>query len=254
MDWDKKLKELQKPFNYSDIKWRIGKTDKKENKGLVFAYVSNRAIQNRLDEVFGINGWKNEFKEWHTNKPEFDLEHFIHVAKKTNYKTKEEVAESMYREYLTQSQLCGISVWDDDKKEWITKWDGADETNFESTKGGLSNAMKRTAAQWGLGRYLYDLPSQWVEVEYSYGSYIIKKGCYPKLPTWAYDKGSITPMQVGILEKKAKKKGLPEDRIVAKYFKQSFDELDIVEFKQISDLLEKYEDVQDGEEPKLKSK
>ena len=61
-------------------------------------------------------------------------------------------------------------------------------------------------------------------------------------------------MQVGILEKKSKQKGLSEDKIVASYFKQSFGELNIMEFKNVSDRLEGYEDVKEGEEPKLQSK
>ena len=40
---------------------------------------------------------------------------------------------------------------------WITKWDGAENTDVEGVKGGLSGAMKRAAVQWGIGRYLYGL-------------------------------------------------------------------------------------------------
>ena len=36
---------------------------------------------------------------------------------------------------------------------------------MEAIKGGLSNAMRRAAVQWGIGRYLYDLPQQWVPVD-----------------------------------------------------------------------------------------
>lgn len=34
--------------------------------------------------------------------------------------------------------------------------DGAGDTEFEAEKGGLSDAFKRAAVQWGVGRYLYD--------------------------------------------------------------------------------------------------
>lgn len=54
--------------------------------------------------------------------------------------------------------LCGITI------EGVTKWDGADTTEIEAVKGGLSNAMKRAAVQWGIGRYLYSFPSPlWAE-------------------------------------------------------------------------------------------
>src|SRR5690606_35268028 len=49
--------------------------------------------------------------------------------------------------------------------EWITKWDGAENTDVQAVKGGLSSSMRRAAVQWGIGRYLYRLPSPWVPVD-----------------------------------------------------------------------------------------
>lgn len=46
----------------------------------------------------------------------------------------------------------------------ITKFDGADRTNFESTKGGISGALKRAAVLFGIGRYLYNLDEVWVNI------------------------------------------------------------------------------------------
>lgn len=148
------LKKLQEPFLESEIEWRVGSTNSDKTKGLALAYVTNRAIQNRLDDVFGIFGWKNEFKNWTSN-----------------------------------SQLCGISVKDHETDEWITKWDGAENTDFEPIKGGLSDSMKRAAYQWGIGRYLYNLDSVWVQIKQHGKSYVIEKGCYPKLPSWALPAG-----------------------------------------------------------------
>jgi hypothetical protein len=141
------MKELQKPFYPDEIEFRVGSTNKEKTKGLALAYVTNRAIQDRLDNIFGPYGWKNEFREWKQN-----------------------------------SQLCGISVKVDD--EWITKWDGADDSNMEATKGGLSDAMKRAAYQWGIGRYLYKLPDVWVPLKD--GKYLEHE---PKLPSWALPEG-----------------------------------------------------------------
>ena len=39
--------------------------------------------------------------------------------------------------------------------EWITKSDGADDSNIEGAKGGISDALKRAAVLFGIGRYLY---------------------------------------------------------------------------------------------------
>jgi hypothetical protein len=145
---DNVMQKLQEPFSPDDIEWRVGSTTTDKSKGLALAYVTNRAIQNRLDDVFGPFGWKNEFREWKND-----------------------------------SQICGISIWDDDRKEWITKWDGADDSATEAIKGGLSDAMKRAAYQWGIGRYLYKLDAQWVKVRKQGNSYVLDET--PKLPVWA---------------------------------------------------------------------
>lgn len=148
------MKSLQAPFHSNDIEWRVGSTNGDKTKGLALAYVTNRAIQNRLDEVFGPFGWRNEFKEWKGT-----------------------------------SQLCGISI--KFEGEWITKWDGSDDSQTEAVKGGLSDSMKRAAYQWGIGRYLYKLPQQWVAIEPRGKSFAIKQT--PSLPDWALPEDERKP-------------------------------------------------------------
>jgi hypothetical protein len=58
---------------------------------------------------------------------------------------------------------------------------------MEATKGGLSDAMKRAAYQWGIGRYLYELPSVWMPIKKQGSSYVLTDT--PKLPAWALPKG-----------------------------------------------------------------
>jgi len=48
--------------------------------------------------------------------------------------------------------------------EWVTKSNCAGETNVEAEKGQASDAFKRAAVLWGIGRYLYDIPPFWVPV------------------------------------------------------------------------------------------
>ena len=45
-----------------------------------------------------------------------------------------------------------VSKWN---VSWVTKTDGADDTTIEGAKGGISDALKRAAVQFGIGRYLY---------------------------------------------------------------------------------------------------
>lgn len=145
---------LQAPFAPDELEWRVGATSGDKSKGMALAYVTNRAIQNRLDDVFGPFGWRNEYQQWQG-----------------------------------KSQLCGISVYDAEKGEWVTKWDGADNTEFESTKGGLSDAMKRAAYQWGIGRYLYKLDAKWVPIKPVGNKSYTLAGPPPALPAWALPEG-----------------------------------------------------------------
>ena len=150
------MKKLQEPFDYEEIEWMVKVANEEKKQGLALPYVTARAIYNRLDKVCGINGWKNEYKEW-----------------------------------KDKSQLCGISIKIND--EWITKWDGADDSNTDGTKGGLSGSCKRAASVWGIGRYLYRLPNIWTEIEIKPArngkkTYIIKRK--PTLPDWALPQNS----------------------------------------------------------------
>jgi len=122
------LKKLKLPFEVENIEWRVQKSGmlaSGQKWGQVLAYVTNRGVMDRLDDVVGAENWKNEYSP----APDGGI-------------------------------LCGISIKIGD--EWVTKYDGADNTLIEATKGGLSNAMKRSAVQWGIGRYLYGLDMEFV--------------------------------------------------------------------------------------------
>lgn len=133
---------LAKPFAPEDLEWRLQNTIEESMRGMAVPYVTNRAIQNRLDEVCGPENWYNEFKPWHSN------------GKK-------------------DAQLCGIAIYFEGKG-FITKWDGAEDSDIEPIKGGLSDSMKRAAYQWGIGRVLYSLDTVWVDIERRGRSYVIK--------------------------------------------------------------------------------
>lgn len=124
------LEELNAPFPANEVSWRIGQAGKASGGQIwakVLAYIDNRCIMDRLDKVVGKANWKNEYAKG----PEGGV-------------------------------LCGISI--KIEGEWVTKWDGADNTDVEATKGGLSDSMKRAAVQWGIGRYLYDLGENFAQV------------------------------------------------------------------------------------------
>lgn len=155
------FKLLREPFYPDELEWKPQSVGKSGGKFWVraLAYVTNRAIMDRLDEVVGPGSWQNEFKAG----PDGGV-------------------------------LCGLSV--KVGNEWVTKWDGADNTDIEAVKGGLSGSMKRAAVHWGIGRYLYDLEENFGKVEEA-GIYRAKtkEGEWftwspPKLPAWAIPGGA----------------------------------------------------------------
>lgn len=124
---------LAEPLPADAVDWKPQTLTRDKKKAMAVAYLKNRAIQDRLDAVAGPAGWRNE-----------------------------------YRPGPNGGVVCGIAlriVQADGRAEWVTKWDGADNTQIEGTKGGLSDSMKRAAVQWGIGRYLYRIPAQWVPVD-----------------------------------------------------------------------------------------
>ena len=153
--------DLGAPFPALDIEWRIQRSGEKNDKiwAMVLAYVTNRAIMERLDTVIGPENWCNHFKDG----PQGGL-------------------------------LCGLSLWIRDG--WVTKWDGADNTQVEAVKGGLSGSMKRAGVQWNIGRYLYKLPAGFANIS-DKGEHRAKlkegnkwfKWDAPQLPVWALPSG-----------------------------------------------------------------
>ncbi len=79
------------------------------------------------------------------------------------------------------SQICTISIYDDSLKEWISKSDGAELSNYSPIKGGLSDAFKRAAVKWGIGRYLYEITPVWVNVYMRGDKIYIQDDEMPKL-------------------------------------------------------------------------
>lgn len=142
--------ELSKPFSPDLVSWRIGSTKADKTAGLALAYIDARDVMERLDEVCGPQNWQCRYS---------------HANSKT---------------------ICDIGIKcnaDDPTKvaEWIWKADGAGDSDVEAEKGALSDAFKRAAVRWGIGRYLYHIKSSWVEIEKKGNSYAIAPHEYKKL-------------------------------------------------------------------------
>ncbi len=126
--FDKTIQELKAPFAPEKISWRIqGKPYEKDGKwsGRALAYIDARDVMNRLDDVVGAENWSVHYQD----------------AGKRVFAT------------------LAIKI----DGEWIAKTDAAGDTDVEAEKGAVSDALKRAAVVWGVGRYLYDLDAPWVE-------------------------------------------------------------------------------------------
>lgn len=123
------IKALTAPFPPDRVSWRVGSTTADRKRGMALAYIDARDVMDRLDEVCGPENWQCRYPH-------------------ANGKTVCEI---------------GIRI----NGEWIWKADGAGDTDFEAEKGALSDAFKRAAVRWGIGRYLYDLEAPWVDIEVS---------------------------------------------------------------------------------------
>lgn len=117
-------------MNIRDLKFRDLKADEidvrisqiKENWLTLLLYKDARVDQNILDETVGAFNWQRDHKE------------------------------------LKGNIYCGISIYDEDTKQWITKWDCGKESFSDSEKGESSDSFKRSGFNWGIGRELYTAP------------------------------------------------------------------------------------------------
>lgn len=106
-----------------EIECRIGQI--KENGLTLLLYKDARVDMDVLDETVGPLNWK--------------------------------------REHTRDNKNCIVSIYDEDKKEWVSKEDVGKESNTEAEKGLASDSFKRACVNWGIGRELYSAPFIWVK-------------------------------------------------------------------------------------------
>lgn len=62
------------------------------------------------------------------------------------------------REHTRDNKNCIVSIWDSEKKQWISKEDTGVESYSQKEKGVASDSFKRACFNWGIGRELYTAP------------------------------------------------------------------------------------------------
>lgn len=66
------------------------------------------------------------------------------------------------RSHSRENANCTVSIWDAEKKLWVSKEDTGKESFTEKEKGLASDSFKRACFNWGIGRELYTAPFIWI--------------------------------------------------------------------------------------------
>ena len=129
------LSNLSKPIPATLVRWRVGAVSGDKTRGLALAYIDARTVFDALDAGVGPEAWATDFR----------------------------VVGS-----LTYGGI-GIRIGE----AWVWRWDTGGEREIEhgdhadanAAKSIPSDALKRAAVQWGIGRNLYASGRNWVPLD-----------------------------------------------------------------------------------------
>src|SRR5262249_47334973 len=141
-------------FPSSAVRFRPGATT--GNRALALPYVDCRAVMQRLDDVLGLDGWQDS-----------------------------------YEPLPDGSVVCTLRCRIGDT--WITRQDVGSPSDQpdegDRRKAAFSDALKRAAVKFGVGRYLYRLPPLWVDWDAQKKRFVK----VPQLPATQVPKQATTP-------------------------------------------------------------
>ncbi|MGC8518798.1 MAG: Rad52/Rad22 family DNA repair protein [Steroidobacteraceae bacterium] len=136
------LARLRAPFDVELIRWRVGaRMRSNRNRGQALPYVTARLVQDRLDEVMGPENWRNEF-----------------AAAPAGGGVMCILSLRINGEWISKADIAQQDEVRDDAHD-------PDKDREIAVKGAPSDALKRAAVQWGIGRYLYSFEAPWVNLE-----------------------------------------------------------------------------------------
>ena len=153
INWNQIRRDLGAPFYSYYVGWKAQATSKDKSRAMAVSYIDARTVMDRLDAVVGPGNWSDRYRLISAGEGEFAVECTLTV--------------------------CGVSKAD------VGTADEADE-GASTAKSAYSDALKRAAVKWGIGRYLYRIPRQWV----AYDAARKQLAEQPELPAWALPGGS----------------------------------------------------------------
>lgn len=121
-------RHLHQPFHPAELKFKPQTV--KGDRCLAIAYIDARCVMDRLDDVCGVDGWEDSYREL----PDGSV-----VCKLT--------IRTPYGVYVSKTDVGSPSEQPD---------------AGDRLKAAFSDALKRAAVKFGIGRYVYRIPNQWV--------------------------------------------------------------------------------------------
>ena len=143
LDVTKLLAELEIPFPPEQVRWRVTNTSNDKKRGQVVPYADPRAYTDRLNALFTPQGWTREYK----------VETMGNI---TRMKKGESIVSGKVLVTCTVT-ISGIGSHSGTGEEW------ADDDNGMTSAD--AQAFKRACSCFGLGRYFYDFPAFWVDLD-----------------------------------------------------------------------------------------
>ena len=143
LDVNKLLAELEVPFPPDQVRWRVTNTTNDKKRGQIVPYADPRAYTDRLNALFSPQGWTREYK----------IETMNNI---TRMKKGESIVSG---KVLVTCTVTIIGLWSHSGtgEEW------ADDDNGMTSAD--AQAFKRACSCFGLGRYFYDFPAIWVDLD-----------------------------------------------------------------------------------------
>jgi hypothetical protein len=145
--------KLAEPFRPDQLGWKAAATTKDKARAMAVPHLDARDVMNRLDRVVGVTNWRDD-----------------------------------YQVLPSGGVVCKLSVRFG--RQWVTKCDAGGQSDQDDQrdrlKAAFSDALKRAAVKFGIGRYLYYLPKQWVPYDQGTRQMDLSKlPALPALPAWA---------------------------------------------------------------------
>jgi hypothetical protein len=139
-----KLSELARPFSLSSVNWRVGLVTEDRSSGQALPYLDARVVMDRFDEVLGVAAWEDTYEEVIVGNRMVAVRCTISVDVEGRRVSKQDAAQlDTVVDKPTEAQARKMEL---------------------AVKGVYSDAFKRAAVKWGVGRYLYAYRAPWVKL------------------------------------------------------------------------------------------